>query len=99
MRNYAMRISKVSDRDLDLSLDVQDDHGCEDEPQVLLRALRELIDRLSGPMEACAGADNEEVEGWVGGEFFYLEAPLPGTPDADIDVNIQGGRAYIRMAR
>jgi len=109
MRNYAMSLSKLADRNMGL------ESGCvsqdEEDAQFLLQALRELVARLTASVPgAGAGepdietgpagpADLEEIERWEGDEYFYLEAALPGSVDAEIDVNINGGRAFIRMAR
>jgi hypothetical protein len=67
--------------------------------QSLLSALRELLDRLSGRDPDGPRSRSDEVESWEGGEFLYVETALVRTVDAEIDVNIQGGRAFIRMAR
>jgi hypothetical protein len=106
MRNYAMSLSELADRRGGQGRDCQSQE--DDELQQLLQALRELVDRLSlsgtagaavaGP-PPCEPFDAEEVERWEGEEYLYLEAPLPHTLDAEIDVNIQGGRAFIRMPR
>jgi HSP20 family molecular chaperone IbpA len=42
---------------------------------------------------------SEPVEQWEDEGYLYLEAGLPGTLELDIDVTIQAGRAFIRMAR
>src|SRR5689334_6401823 len=102
MRNYAMSLSELADRRGREGRDCrsQDD----DELQQLLQALRELVERLSGTVTVAVPTpsqpfDAEEVERWEGEEYLYLEAPLPHALDAEIDVNIQGGRAFIRMPR
>jgi hypothetical protein len=71
----------------------------EDDVQSLLSALEELLGRLSGQHPDGLGSGPEEVESWEGGEFLYLETPLPSAEGAEIEVSIQGGRAFIRMAR
>jgi hypothetical protein len=103
MRNYAMSLSELADRRGGQGSDCQ---LHEDELQQLLQALRELVERLSGsgsgagPVPTpCEPFDGEEVERWEGEEYLYLEASLPQALDAEIDVNIQGGRAFIRMPR
>jgi hypothetical protein len=75
-----------------IGLDREDDLREEQDHQALLTALKELVDRLSG-------LPSEAVERWEGDEFLYVETPLSQSAGAEIDVNIQGGRAFIRMAR
>jgi hypothetical protein len=113
MGNYAMSPSKLADcnRGLDGGCVSED----EDDIQYLLQALRELVARLTAPeieetdIEVEAGAEStsatagaaelDEVERWEGDEYVYLEAALPECGEGEIDVSIQGGRAFIRMAR
>jgi hypothetical protein len=100
MRNYAMSTSRLADCNRALK-DDSDDQDAGDS-QFLIRALRELIERLAesgvGPVGG-EDADPEEVESWEGGGYVYLESPLPAASGAEIEVSIQGGRAFIRMAR
>jgi hypothetical protein len=91
-----MRIGKVNGRDV--VTDVRCDARDEDDPQALLVALKELVERLEGAVAGGADSSTAEVERWEGEGYLYLEAALPGTEYLDIDVNIQAGRAFIRMA-
>jgi hypothetical protein len=99
MRNYAMSTRKLADRNRDL----QDECESQDEgdTQLLLLALRELIDRLAEGAEAqgIEIEEEEEIERWEGGGYVYLEAALTTPLEAEVEVSIQGGRAFIRMAR
>jgi HSP20 family molecular chaperone IbpA len=92
-----MRISRIPDRGK--GMEGSGDLHEEDDRQVLVLVLKELLERLGGAFEEGVESGAGEVEGWEGEGYFYLEASLPGTPVADIDVNIQAGRAFIRMAR
>ena len=92
-----MSTRRLAEREMDL-----DSGGAsqdEEATQLLLLALRELQDRLQGPGDGGPAPASEDLERWKSGDYFYLEAALPGAADAEIDVNIQGGRAFIRMAR
>jgi hypothetical protein len=92
-----MRISNLSDREMGMDGpgDLHEDDGL----QVLVLALKELVERLSGASEGGLESLAGEFEQFEGGGYLYLETALPGTLDSDIDVNIQAGRAFIRMAR
>jgi hypothetical protein len=81
--------------DLDGAGDLRDD----EDNQYLLTALQELLDRLSGRGPDGTVVPSEAVEQWEGEEFFYVETPLARAAGVEIDVSIQGGRAFIRMAR
>jgi hypothetical protein len=71
----------------------------EEDTQYLLAALKELLDRLSGRNPDGVGAGTEEVESWEGEDFLYIETALSCSAGAEIEVSMQGGRAFIRMAR
>jgi hypothetical protein len=71
----------------------------EEDTEYLLAALKELVDRLSGHDPHAAGAASEAVESWESDDFLYVETALARSAGAEIDVSIQGGRAFIRMAR
>jgi hypothetical protein len=70
-----------------------------EDTQDLVAALEELLERLSGRNPDGAGTGSETIERWDSDEFLYVETPLSRAAGAEIDVNIQGGRAFIRMAR
>jgi hypothetical protein len=104
-RNYVMSTRKLADcnRAPEGLCDLQD----EDDTQFLVAALRGLLARLAGAggdaltamTDTAAGDESQEIERWEGGDYLYLEAALPDMAGADIDVSIQDGRAFIRMAR
>jgi hypothetical protein len=113
MRNYAMSFSKLADCSRGLGDGcVSED---EDDIQYLLQALRELVARLTAPeieeteigveegtestSATARAAELDEIERWEGDEYVYFEAALPDCSEGEIDVSIQGGRAFIRMAR
>ncbi len=70
-----------------------------DEPQPLLLALKELCDRLSDARDKWQVSGPDRAARGEGEEYLYLEADLPSSPDAEIDLCIHGGRAFIRMTR
>jgi hypothetical protein len=65
--------------------------------QSLVQALKELVERLGGACEGGSDSVAGQFEQWEGGGYLYLETGLAGALHADIDVNIQAGRAFIRM--
>ena len=82
-----------------ISLDGDGDVRDQEDTRYLLTVLKELLDRLSGRDPAGVVASLEEVERWEGDGYLYVETPLAHSAGAEIDVSIQGGRAFIRMAR
>jgi hypothetical protein len=97
MRNDAMRTQSLAGRNvgMDGDVDVRD----QEDAQCLLSALRELLDRLSGRYPDGLGSDSEVIETWEGEDYLYVETVLSRSGGAEIDVSIQEGRAFIRMAR
>jgi hypothetical protein len=92
-----MSTQRLADRDI--SLDGDGDHLEETDTQFLVSALEELLGRLAGRTPGSAGGSSEDVETWESEEFLYVETALACSAGAEIDVSIQGGRAFIRMAR
>jgi HSP20 family molecular chaperone IbpA len=92
-----MRISKVNGRGM--GMEGPGDLQEADDSQVLLLALKELVGRLTGASVGPPASASGPVEQWEDEGYLYLEAGLPGTLELDIDVTIQAGRAFIRMAR
>jgi hypothetical protein len=97
MRNYAMSIRRLADREI--ALDDDCDEQDEDQTQDLVLVLRELLDRLSLQLRGAPTALSKEVERWEGGGYLYLETVLTDSAIPEIDVSIQGGRALVRMAQ
>ncbi len=97
MRNDAMSIRRLAGHDVGLNADCGQLE--EDDSQHLIQVLRELLDRLLGENHSASVSITEEVERWEDGEYHYLETTLPNSASAEIDVNIQMGRACIRVAR
>jgi hypothetical protein len=97
MRNYAMSIRRISDRNLCMEGD------CERVDPVLsqdsLVSLRELLEDLARRIHESVASGSEALESWDGGDYLYVEAPLPAADGVEIDVTIQGGRAVIRIAQ
>ena len=92
-----MSIQRLAGRDIGLEDDGDPRHG--DETQHLLLALKELLDRLSNQNRGHSMGESEEVERWDGGGYLYFETVIASAANAEIDVNIQRGRAFIRMAQ
>jgi len=92
-----MSIRRLADRDI--SLECDRDQRDEDQTQHLVLVLRDLIDRLSRQIRGGPTAMSKEIERWEGGGYLYVEMVLKSSALPEIDVNIQGGRAFIRMAR
>jgi hypothetical protein len=82
-----------------IDLDGDGDLRADEDTQFLLTALQELVDRLSGRGPDGTEVPSEAIERWEGDEFLYVETPLGRAAGVEIDVSIQGGRAFIRMAR
>ena len=92
-----MNTSRLAD--LNMGPEVGCDSQDEADTQFLLLMLKELLDRLSGLSEGGPVSASGDVERWEGGEYLYLEAVLQSSVDAEIDMSIQGGRAFIRVVR
>lgn len=92
-----MSIRRLADRDIRLDDDC--DQCDEDQTQHLVLVLRELLDRLSLQIRGGPTAILKDVERWEGGGYLYVETVLTTSALSEIDVSIQGGRAFIRMAQ
>jgi hypothetical protein len=90
-----MSTSRLADRDMDM--EGQSDLRHEDGSEVLLRALKELLDRLGQARVGAPEPRAAEVAHWGDEEILYFETALPDSPGAEIDLNISGGKAFIRM--
>ena len=86
-------------RDTESSQVLEASCAARDDTQDLLLALKDLLNRLSGRHEGDPDAASEDVERWEDGDYLYFEAGLKDSEDAEIDVCIQGGRAFLRVAR
>jgi hypothetical protein len=93
-----MSIRRLTDRDINLEVD-RNTQGDEEQTQHLVLVLRDLIDRLSRQIRGGPTTVAMEIERWEGGGYFYVETVLKSSAIPEIDVSIQGGRAFIRMAR
>ena len=92
-----MRIGSVNGRGV--GMETPDDlHEGGDAGQLLL-VLKELVERLSGANKAGGAPRHDALERWEDEGYLYLEASLPTALEVDLDVNIQAGRAFLRMAR
>jgi HSP20 family molecular chaperone IbpA len=71
-----------------------------DAPRPLLALLVELVQGLGQVRDDLRAIEAERLlVRWDGGGYTYLEAVLPGIVATGIDINVHGGRVFVRMER
>lgn len=63
--------------------------------RIVADALRELLKRFEGARVPTPGGPAPEH--WEDEDYLYVEMPLPRGATTEIDVNVQDGKAFIRI--